>query len=161
MDTVWALDFWASDFWAEDFWTNAGAAAPAAPASGAGRRLKRRRYFVEIDGHEFEVANAQEAHALLERTRALADRAAEAAAHTVQEKRAASAAKRGTAAKAVPPVRLAVPKVSASAELGLDLAPLRAQLARVYADAAMAAEMQLLLARAEEIDEEDAIFLLM
>jgi len=115
---------------------------------------KRRRYYVEIDGQRFEVANATEAYALLARARAVAERAAELAADKVVEKR--------TDRPRVSRVALIPPKVTASPELELDLAPIREQLANVYENAAAVAELRLLMLKAlADEDEEDAIFLLM
>lgn len=130
--------------------------APPAPEveaqTPAGR--KKRRYYVEIDGQQFEVDGPAEAQQLFERARALAERAAEAAAEKTLAHR--------KPAKRVKPVRLIAPRVTASPELRIDLEPLRADLKRIYRDAAIAAEMRLLLAKAaEEQDEEEAILLLM
>lgn len=126
---------------------------PEEPAvTPAGRRTKR-RYYVEIDGQQFDVANAADALQLLDRARALAERAAETAATKVQAKAARAAKPR--------PIRLQAPKVVASPELQIDLAPIRQDLARIYDRAGAIAELRLLLQRAIEEDEEEAILLLM
>lgn len=130
-----------------------GFVAPAPQPEGqtpAGR--KKRRYYVEIDGQQFEVENVAEAQEILERARALAERAAEAVAQ--------KAAERQTARK-VKPVRVIAPRVTASPELRIDLSGLRADLKRIYRDAAIAAEMRLLLAKAAQEDEDEATLLLM
>jgi ribosomal protein L28 len=118
----------------------------------AGRKT-RRRYYVEIDGQQFDVESANEAQQILERARALAEVAAESAAKKVQAKAAR--------AKKPRPIRLAAPKVTASPELRLDLAPIRRDIARIYDDAAALAELRLLLQRAIEDDEEETLLLLM
>jgi hypothetical protein len=124
---------------------------PAPEVTPAGR--KRRRYYVEIDGQQFDVANANEAQQILERARALAEVAAESAAKKVQAKAARAAKPR--------PIRLAAPKVTASPELRLDLAPIRRDIARIYDDAAALAELRLLLQRAIDEDEEEFLLLIM
>lgn len=138
------LTSWASTF------------VPPAPApeerKGAGRS-KRRRYYVEIDGQAFDVANAADARQLLDRARALAERAAETKAQKVEAKAARSPKPR--------PIRIEPPKITASPELGLDLAPIRRDIARIYDSAAAMAELRVLLLRAIEEDEEESILLLM
>lgn len=130
--------------------------APAPPAPEVAQQTpagRKRRYYVEIDGERFEVENASEAQTLLERARALAERAAESAAEKAAEKQRPR--------NKIRPVRVLAPRVTASPELRLDLAPLRADLKRIYRDAAVAAEMRLLLAKAAQDDEEEALLLLM
>lgn len=126
---------------------------PTEPDTGAGKSKRRHRYFVEIDGQQFEVRGAAEAQQLLERAKALAERAAETKAKKVEAKAARAQKPR--------PVRLEVPKITASPELGLDLAPIRRDIARIYDNAAALAELRVLLQRAMEEDEEEAILLLM
>jgi hypothetical protein len=131
-------------------------AAPPAPevepVTPAGRR-KRRRYYVEIDGQQFEVESAAEAQALLERARALAERAAEEAATKLLQKRKPETRVRK--------VTLLPPRVSASPELQLDLGPLKRDLTRIFENAAAMAELQLLLRKAAEEDDEEAVLWLM
>lgn len=125
---------------------------PAPDVTPAGRKTKR-RYYVEIDGQQFDVANADEARELLGRAKALAERAAEAAAQKVQAKAAR--------AKKPRPIRLQAPKITASPELNLDLNHLRQDIAQIYDSAAAIAELRLLLQRAMDEDEEESILLLM
>jgi hypothetical protein len=127
--------------------------APETPdVTPAGRRTKR-RYYVEIDGQPFEVHNAAEAQQLLDRARALAEQAAEAKAKKVEAKAARASKPR--------PIRIQPPKITASPELELDLAPIRRDIARIYDSAAALAELRVLLQRALEEDEEETLLLLM
>jgi len=123
----------------------------------AGRRTKR-RYFVEIDGQQFLVDNAQQAQALLDQARAMAERSAEIAAKTV-EKRVKKVISKG---RDPGEIRIDRPTVTASPELQLDLTALRADIDRLYANAAALIEMRILLERkAAEEDEEDSLLLLL
>lgn len=125
---------------------------------GAGRKTNRRRYFVEIDGQQFLVDNAQQAQALLDQARAMAERSSEIAARKV-EKRVKKVVAKG---KDPGPIRIERPKVTASPELQLDLSAIRADIDRLYANAAALVEMRLLLEmKAAEEDEEDALLLLL
>lgn len=126
---------------------------PEPVETGAGKSKRKRLYFVEIDGQQFEVRNAAEAQQLLERAKALAERAAEAKAKKVETKAARAQRPR--------PVRLEAPKITASPELRLDLAPIRRDIASIYDNAALLAELRLLLQRAMDEDEEESILLLM
>lgn len=126
---------------------------PQAPTETPAGRKTRRRYYVEIDGQQFDVANATEATQLLSRARALAERAAETKAQKVEAKAARAQKPR--------PIRIQTPKITASHELGLDLAPIRRDIARIYDSAAAEAELRVLLLRAIEEDEEESILLLM
>lgn len=121
--------------------------------TAAGKSRKRRRLFVEIDGQQFEVESAQHAQAILERAKALAVQAAEEAATEI-------AVKRKPTAK-VAAVKIEAPKIKASPELKLNLAPIRNELAQVYDRVAMELELRLLLERQAAEDEEEAVFLLM
>ena len=124
---------------------------PQAPTvTPAGK--KRRRYFVSIDGRDFEVANAAEAQQLLERARALAERAAETKAKKVEAKAARAQKPR--------PIRIEPPRITASPELELNLAPIRADIARIYDSAAAMAELRVLLQRALDEDDEDILLLM-
>jgi hypothetical protein len=127
------------------------AAPEAETVTPAGRR--RRRHYVEIDGQQFDVADAQEALQLLNRARALAEVAAESKAKKVEAKAARAAKPR--------PIRIQPPRITASPELAIDLGPIRRDIERIYDSAAAVAELRLLLLRAIEEDEEEAILLLM
>jgi hypothetical protein len=132
-----------------------GSAATPEPTTQtpAGRSKHRRRYFVEIDGQQFDVQSVEQAQELLSRTRALADQAAEKAAEVVETKRKPK--------PKVAPVKLEAPKIKASPELKLDLSSTQDAINRAFKNAEIALEMRLLLNRAAEQDEEEAIFLLM
>jgi hypothetical protein len=130
------------------------------PSTGAGRGHKKpRRYYVEIDGQHFPVSSAAEAQQLLQHARALAERQAEQ--HTER------AVKKLSSKRKVPRVRIDPPAVTASPELQQDLSPLIADINRLYAQAAMNAEIRLRLAqiaKAEQDaddDEEDDLLLLL
>jgi hypothetical protein len=125
---------------------------PEPEQTPAGRRTKR-RYYVEIDGQSFAVQSPEEAQQVIAHARALAEQAATLAAQKVEAKR--------KPAPKVRPVRLKAPVVTASPELRIDLAPIRAEFARIYQDAATALELRLLLHKAQQDDEEEAILLLM
>jgi hypothetical protein len=119
----------------------------------AGSNRKRKRYYVEVDGQPFEVQNATEARQILDRAKELATQVAEEQAQKKQAKASRSPKPR--------PIRLQAPKVSASPELKIDLAPLRQELTQIYDSAAALAEMRLLMQRAMDDDEEESILLLM
>lgn len=122
----------------------------------AGRSRKRRgqRYFVEIDGQQFLVDSQQQAQALLERARALAERESEKAAEQVVQK--------FTKKARIPEVRLETPVVSVSPELEQDLSPLIADIQRLYERAAATAEIRLRMERiAQDDDDEDELLLLL
>ena len=123
------------------------------PDTGAGKSRRKRRHYVEIDGQQFDVANANEALQLLNRARALAEVAAETKAKKVEAKAARAQKPR--------PIRIQTPKITASPELGLDLSQIRQDIARIYDSAAAEAELRVLLLRALEEDEEESILLLM
>lgn len=134
-------------------WSSTFVPPPPAPPRDTGAGRKKRRYYVEIDGQQFQVANAADALQLLERARALAEVVAEQKAKKVEAKAARAAKPR--------PIRIQPPKVTASPELQLDLAPIRQDLARIYDSQAAIAELRLLLQRAIEEDEEETLLLLM
>lgn len=112
----------------------------------------RRRYYVEIDGQTFPVDTPAEATQLLQRARALAEHQAEA--------KASVAVKRLASKPRVPVVRVTAPVIIASPEL--DVAPLIADIKRLYEKAAITAELRLLLAKqlADEDDEDDVLLLI-
>ncbi len=114
----------------------------------AGRR--RKRYYVEIDGQEFQVANPTEALALLDRAKALAQRVAPQTAEQVVAK-----AIRKAQAPAVK-----TPEIKASPELAEVVAKPRQDIERIYRDAALAAEIRLLMELRAEQDDEEALLLL-
>lgn len=115
----------------------------------AGRR--RKRYFVEIDGQEFQVANPTEALALLDRAKALAQRVAPQTAEQVVAK---------AIRKAKEP-RVRPPEIKASPEIAEVVAKPRQDIERIYRDAALAAEIRLLMELRAEQDDEEALLLLM
>jgi hypothetical protein len=110
---------------------------------------KKRRYFVQIDGQDFEAKDEQDALRILQQAAALAERAAEKA---VQAKPAQSTTK-------VAPVRVAVPEVRTNAPV--DVAPYRRAIKQAYRNAAVAAELRMLLEAQARDEEEAAIYLLL
>jgi hypothetical protein len=158
-DTFWSTDFWSSDFWAEGFWTNQGAPEPEPEPEvterPAGKARHRRRFFVEIDGQRFDVASPAEAVELLQHARALAERQAEAKAE-----RATKVLRRK---RVVPRVKVAAPAIEVSPEIRAEVAPLVADISRLYERAAVNAELRLLMLRQmrEDEDDEDDVLLLL
>jgi hypothetical protein len=119
----------------------------------AGR--SRKRYFVQIDGQDFQVDSAEQAIQVLQRARAIAEHQAEQKAE-----RATKLLKRK---KAVPKVRIASPNIKVSPVIKADVAPLIADITRLYDKAALNAELRLLMLkqmRDEDDDEEDVLLLL-
>lgn len=125
---------------------------PPPVETAAGKKKHKRKFYVEIDNQRFDVDSPAEAIQILNHARALAERAAELAVKKVEVK-----AKQSPKPK---PIRVLAPKITASPELQIDLAPIRQDLKRIYSDAAVLAELRLLMQRAEE-DEEETILLLM
>jgi hypothetical protein len=135
-----------------------GAAAPTptpvdATPTPAGASPKRQRYYVEIDGHDFPVASAQEAVELLQRARALAERQAEVKAKSVE--------KRLRKRPEVPAVALKPPVISVPAELREASAPLLADIERLYARASVEMELRLLLEKQRQAEDDDEEVLLL
>ncbi len=148
--TVWADGLWADDFWAEGFWSTQDAVPEPEPTgpTPAGRS-RRKRYFVQIDGRDFEVASAQEAVQVLRKAAALAEVAAEKQAAEVKTKPQAK----------VKPVRLAVPEVRTNAPV--DITPYARAIEKAYRNAQVAAELRLLLDAQMREDDEMAAYLLL
>jgi hypothetical protein len=119
---------------------------------------RKRRYFLEIDGQHFAVANAAEAEQLLQQARALAERQVEKLADTAVKK-----LKRKTT---VPVVEIPAPAVAVSSDLRAELAPIIADIERLYRQAAVTAEIRLRIAlndrrqRALDDDDEDVLLLI-
>lgn len=149
-DGLWADDFWAVGLWASDAAPPASDPATPGPA-GRSRKRQNRKYFVQIDGQDFQVRSQQEAVDLLEQAAAIAERAAE---QQVQQQ-----AREAPKARKVAPIAPVVPKITTNAPI--DLGPYRRAIERAYRSAAAAAEIRLLLeAKAREEDEALAILLL-
>ena len=112
----------------------------------AGRpKRKRRRYVVEIDGQEFDVETVQEASDLLEKAKELAEK-------VVTETKQSTIVKPGLRIPQIrTPNRELVPLVQAA----------RSELRNLYEEVKRDLEIRMLLARAEENDEEEAIIRLL
>jgi hypothetical protein len=127
---------------------------PSVAIGGVKQKLARRkqRLYVEIDNQYFPVQSFQEAEQLLLRARALAE--------SQSEKQAERATKLLKKKIQVPKVQLAVPQIEVSPELRVELAPLINDIERLYRQASEVAELRLLMALAQEQDEEDVFILL-
>lgn len=127
---------------------------PPPEVQPAGKAKRRRLYYVEIDGQQFQVDSPSHAVALLDKARETARAHAEALA------RAAVPKSRKVGRK---PVALPTPRISSpDPDLREVVATARKAINEVYRSAALDTELALLLARrlAEE-DEEEALLLLM
>lgn len=138
-------------------WTQTPAPPTPTPAvstpTPAGSR--RKRYFVQIDGQDFDVDSSEQAVQVLQRARALAEHQAEQKAE-----RATKLLKRK---KVVPKVRIATPDIQVSPDIKAQVAPLIADITRLYEKAAVNAELRLLLIkqmRDDDDDEDDLLLLL-
>jgi hypothetical protein len=139
---IWA-DIWDEAIWGA-IWSQTEVEPQPEPESTqkpAGRS-KRRRYFVEIDGQEFEVSNPDEAAVLLERARTVAVKA-------IEKARAA-------------PIRIDQgiqrPRINTkSVELKPIVRQARKEILSLYDEAIRDIEIRALMARADEEDEEEAI----
>src|SRR5688572_13670465 len=128
------------------FHTSDGAVPPEPPAqegqTPAGRKKPSRKYVIEIDGQEFIVDSAQQAQALLDRATALAKRAAEASAEKIVTDATPKAIRLGK----VKPVTLKAPKLDGPDEFVEKLRAARTEIRRIYLDAAVIAELRILMA---------------
>ena len=123
----------------------------------AGRKTRRRKYVVEIDGQDFEVESEQQAYALLDRAKALAKKAAEAKAAEV----IAKVTPRAIRTRKSNRITLKPPVIEGPGELSAEILKARAEIKQIYADAAIVAELQLLLMLQQLNDDEEALLLLM
>jgi hypothetical protein len=138
-------------------WESRRTAVSAYRETPAGRgRRRRRRYIVEVDGREFATDSAAEAVALLERAAELARVAAEKAAEAQVERQLPRARITGRAN----PVTLTPPTVAGPPELAPELERARARIDAAYAQAALEAELALLLKLQQERDDEETLLLL-
>ena len=118
--------------------------ATVAPAHGS---RKRKRYYVEIDGQNFPVANAQEASELLKQARAIAERQAEEKGQRTQKVLRRK--------KIVPQVEITPPAIKVSPEIRAEVVPIIDDIKRLYVKAAELAELKLLLAKAKQDDDDE------
>ena len=140
---IWQPSIWATPpIWAQQ---------PAPPVvdtpsqKGAGRSKRRRRYFVEIDGQEFDVDDIEEARQLLDKAKALASQ-------VVTEARNSITVKPG----------LKVPQIrTPNKELVPAIQEARKEIRDLYAELQRDLEIRFLIARADEDEEEAVIRLLM
>lgn len=141
--------------WAEIWapvWKQVWTQTPAVPEpdpeptqKGAGRAKRRRRYFVEIDGQEFDVSGPDEAAELLNKAKAIA-------LQEVETQRNATTIKPG----------VKIPKIrTPNAELVPVVKAVREEIRDLYAELKRDLEIRALMARADEEEEEAIIRLLM
>jgi len=146
--------------WIVQLGYKAGAAATPPPPvqtgqTPAGRISRRRsRYIIRIEGRLFRADSDEEAIAILRQAEKLAEVAATRKADEIVERALPKAVSLG----AVKPIRIKVPTIDASPELEQQAAMTAVAVARAYENASMLAEMRLLLALAEE-DEEEVLLL--
>lgn len=144
--SLWAAGFWATGFWADGFWAESDAPAVEPASNAAGRPSRRRRYFVEIDGQEFDVSGPEEALELLNRAKKLA-------AYDVEQKRNISA-------RVMPGVRM--PQIrTPNKELVPVVQQARKEIRDLYAGLKRDLEIRFLMAKREEEEEEEAIIRLL
>lgn len=116
-------------------------------SSGAGKSRRRRRYFVQVDGQDFEVASAEQAKQVLQRAVALAETAAQR-----QIKPAPLSLK-------VKPVTVPVPQIATNAPL--DLEPYQRAIEAAYAKVAQIEELRRLFEAQARQDDDDAAAMLL
>jgi len=119
-------------------------------SKGAGRSRRRRRYVIRIEGRVFTAESEAEALAILKQAEALAEIAATRKAEEIVERALPKAMSLG----AVKPINIKTPGVEASPELEAQAIETMVAISRAYENASMLAEMRLLLALAEEEEEE-------
>lgn len=126
----------------------------AAATGGGLNRRRRRRYYVEIDGQQFEVQGLEHARALLDRAKETARSHAQALAQTAVQTARKSGSK---------PVALPTPTIrSPDPELKPLIHQARLDMNALYRQAAIDAELSLLLMRQmQDDDDEETLLLLM
>jgi hypothetical protein len=141
---IWNEAIWASPpIWAQ---TASQPAPDPEPQKGAGRSKRRKhRYFVEIDGEEFDVSGPEEAAELLGKAKALA-------AQVVEQQRNAVTIEPGIK---LPQIR------TPNKELVPVVREARQEIRDLYAEFKRDLEIRRLMAKAEEEEEEAIIRLLM
>jgi len=120
----------------------------AIASTGAGKKRRKRRYYVEVDGQRFEVASESDAIQILRKASALAERAAEETVKVQAQKPAAKVA----------PVEVKPPVIRTDAPI--DIRPYQLAIEQAYRNAAVAEELRRLLAAQQEEDEIAAYLLL-
>ena len=144
---AWATGAWANGAWQCDAATPPPVVVPTVTPAGRGRRT-RRRYVVEIDGQEFVTDSIEQAQAHLDRAKALAVRQAQERASEVVERAIAKA-------RSIGPAAVKPPVIKAPKELQTQVEAIQ----QLYRDAALAAEIQVLMALQAEMDDEETILL--
>jgi len=135
---------------------------------GAGKKKhgrKRRKFVVRLDGQDFLVASESDAEQLLATVRIAADEAARAEAARIREKRLHKHRK-GSQLNTTP-IRLDTPRATIrrgdrfASEANQFLASLQSEIDSIYRQARILIEMQLLLRKQWEIDEDEALVALL
>lgn len=118
---------------------------PDASQTPAGRAKRRRRYFVEIDGQEFDVSGPEEAEQLLQKAKSLAQQTIEQQSNSITVKPGIK----------VPQIR------TPNGELVSIVKQARKEILDMYRDFKRDFEIRSLMAKADEEEEEAIIRLLM
>lgn len=120
-------------------------------SAGGGVSKRKRRYFVQIDGQDFEVRGAEHAKQVLQHAVAVAEQAAE---------RQVAVSRKRTKAGKVRKIEPRLPEIRTDAPI--DLEPYERAIEQAYRKVAHIAELRLLLeAQARQEDEEAAAYLLL
>jgi hypothetical protein len=135
-------------------WASSGTVPVVTPTQTPAGRPRRRRFFVEIDGQIFLAENESHAQAILDRAAELAEKAAQAQADEIVTKRLSK-----SRIRTVAPVKIATPKIVASAQI--DLQPYQKRIEQAYAEAERLAEIRLMMERQAAMDEEEEALLLL
>ncbi len=130
---------------------------PEVVATGAGRKRKHSKVLVEIDGREFWVDSLSEAIALL----AKAEKLALVQAERQIEQKVQEALPKAILVGKAEPVRFKEPWFAGSPELRDELNRAQVKIRKIYKDAAIAAELRILMALEEEQSDEEVVILLM
>jgi hypothetical protein len=121
----------------------------------AGRSKRQRKYIVEIDGQEFVVESVSEALRLLDTAQALARKQAKERIESTVAKGLPKATRLGKV-EAVQPQKITI---TGSLPLYKEIQAAKDRIERIYRDAALTAELRLLMALDAERDDEEAILL--
>lgn len=122
---------------------------PVSENKGAGRRKRRKRYLVEIDGQDFEVSSLGEAEALLDRAKEVAAKAIEKASQ------APTRIAPGRPGISRPVIRTAAPELRAAIQRASQ------EIGALYDSARRDLEIAALMAKQIEDEEEEALIRLL
>lgn len=125
--------------------------------AGRAKRKRETKYVVEIDGRQFFVDTLEQARELLAKAEQLALREAERQAELQVQKATPKAIREGK----VEAVEFQEPKIDGSIEFQKELKAAQDKIRQTYREAAMQAELRILMALDAERDDEETIILLM